>query len=96
LTFIDVNMAACTIFEEDEVSIFTPKGPKYGLVLESSEYVSSSDEEDHDSDEEFERIRKGTVRVAWHPDGKEQVISENKVRTLIYVILSSLLKDLEI
>ena len=69
-------MAVCTIFEEDEVNIFNEKGFRCGLVLESSEYVSSDEEEEDPPF--FERVRKGTIRVAWHPEGDEQVIPENK------------------
>ena len=74
-------MAACSIFEEDEVFIFDEKGYRCGLVLESAEYASS-DEEDDPMDFtkfDYERVQKGTVRVAWHPDGEEQVVQENKV-----------------
>jgi len=69
-------MAACTIFEEDEVCLSTDKGFKCGLVLESSEYVSS--DEDEEDPPFFERVRKGTIRVAWHPEGDEEVIPEGK------------------
>ena len=71
-------MAACTIFEEDEVSVTTEKGYKCGLVLESSEYVSSDEEEDPQFD--YQRVRKGMIRVAWHPNGEEEVVEENTVR----------------
>ena len=66
------------LFEEDEVCIKTPNGYKCGLVVESSEYISSDEE-----DEDFEDIvvKRGTCRVAWHPDGEEQVIDEDKVCT---------------
>lgn len=69
-------MAACTIFEEDEVCLVTPeKGYIYGLVLENSEFLSS----DEESDDLPGQIKNGTVRVAWHPDGKETVVQEDKV-----------------
>ena len=69
--------ASCTIFEEDEVSISGVNGFKCGLVLESSEYVSSDEEDEENS--LFERVKKGTIRVAWHPDGEEEIIPEKKV-----------------
>ena len=72
-------MASCSIFEEDEVCIPTSTGGfKYGLVVESSEYISS----DEDDDEFENRVQKGTVKVAWHPSGDETVVAEKKVRTL--------------
>ncbi|GAB1603350.1 (E3-independent) E2 ubiquitin-conjugating enzyme UBE2O-like [Argonauta hians] len=71
-------MAACNIFDEDEVCMVTDKGCVYGLVLENSEYVSS-DEEQNDPDQFCDCVRRGTVRVAWHPDGKETVVPECKL-----------------
>ena len=76
----DNNMAACSVFEEDEVFVITEKGYKCGLVLESSEYVSSDEEDDPNF--AYERVRKGTVRVAWHPTGDETVITENQVKSV--------------
>lgn len=74
-------MAACSIFEEDEVSVKGDKGFKCGLVVESSEYVSSDEEEDPQFN--YQRVRKGLVRVAWHPDGEEEVVQEKKVRAIV-------------
>ncbi|XP_005110437.1 (E3-independent) E2 ubiquitin-conjugating enzyme UBE2O [Aplysia californica] len=72
-------MDTCSLFEEDEVYVYNSgKGYKFGLVLENSEYVSSSDEDETDKPED--RLQKGTVRVAWHPSGKETVVPENKVK----------------
>ena len=68
-------MAACAIFDEDEVCMpISNGGFKYGLVVESSEYISSDED-----DEEEDRVQKGTVKVAWHPNGNETVVPENKV-----------------
>ena len=64
------------IFEEDEICSEIDGNFHFGLVIESSEYVSSDEEED---DELYHSVKKGTVRVAWHPSGKEDVISESKV-----------------
>ncbi|XP_041363558.1 (E3-independent) E2 ubiquitin-conjugating enzyme UBE2O-like [Gigantopelta aegis] len=69
-------MAACRLFDEDEVCLITPdKGYVYGLVLENAEFISS----DEEGDELPGQITKGSVRVAWHPDGKETVVEEDKV-----------------
>ena len=72
-------MAACMIFEEDEVYLIDEKGYKCGLVLESAEYASSDEDEDP-LNIDYERVQRGTVRVAWHPNGEEQVIQEKNVR----------------
>ncbi|KAK7004416.1 E2/E3 hybrid ubiquitin-protein ligase UBE2O [Biomphalaria glabrata] len=72
-------MATCNLFEEDEVYIENQgKGISFGLVLENGDFFSSSDEDEADNKID-ERIQKGTVRVAWHPTGKETVVAENKV-----------------
>ncbi|XP_052766906.1 (E3-independent) E2 ubiquitin-conjugating enzyme UBE2O-like [Mya arenaria] len=69
-------MAACSIFDEDEVCIpFSSGGFKYGLVVESSEYLSSDDEDNTPE----ERVQKGQIKVAWHPSGEETVVDEEKV-----------------
>ncbi|KAL4240344.1 E2/E3 hybrid ubiquitin-protein ligase ube2o [Mactra antiquata] len=69
-------MAACCIFDEDEVCIPTSSGGfKYGMVVESSECVSSDD----DSEPDESRVQRGQVKVAWHPSGTETVVAEDKV-----------------
>ena len=69
-------MDSCTLFDEDEVYVHTPgKGYKFGLVLENSEFASSDEEDEEDPD----ALKKGNIRVAWHPSGKETVVAENKV-----------------
>lgn len=63
-------------FYEDEVYRINKKGNiEFGMVLENSELVSS----DENSDEEGGRMRKGHIRVAWHPTGVEEIIPERKV-----------------
>ena len=69
-------MAHSVIFEEDQICFENDKGLKYGLVVESAEYLSSDDEEE---DALWDRLKKGSVRVAWHPDGEEDVVSESTV-----------------
>ena len=73
----------CKIFEEDEVSMFTATdGYRCGIVLETSEYVSSDDDDDDedDVDDYLQKLQRGAVRVAWHPDGLEEVLLEKNVR----------------
>lgn len=72
------KMADGAIFEEDVVFSDTCKGLRYGLVTASAE-LWSSDSEDDEYDELYEKVKKGTIRVAWHPDGKEDVVSMSQV-----------------
>ena len=70
-------MASSKVFEEDEVFIVDKKlGFRCGLVVESAEYASSDEEEDIPA---FDRVKKGTVLVAWHPSGEEEVVPEKNV-----------------
>uniref|UniRef100_A0A0B7AQH6 UBC core domain-containing protein n=1 Tax=Arion vulgaris TaxID=1028688 RepID=A0A0B7AQH6_9EUPU len=74
-------MAACSLFEEDEVYVYKPgKGYSFGLVLENSEFLSSGEEDEVDAVND--RLHKGTIRVSWHPTGKETVVAEDKVQLL--------------
>jgi ubiquitin-conjugating enzyme E2 O len=76
-------MAMCKIFEEDEVSTVKCDGLlRCGIVLESSEYISSDDETGDEDDELQARVKKGSVRVAWHPDGDVEVLEEKHVRQI--------------
>lgn len=62
-------------FYEDEVFRIDKKGRvKFGLVLENSEAFSSDEEDDFD-----DILSKGEIRVAWHPEGKEEVLQERVV-----------------
>ncbi|KAF6201935.1 hypothetical protein GE061_004331 [Apolygus lucorum] len=63
-------------FYEDEVFRINKKGYiEFGMVLENSELVSSDDSETGGET----RIKKGHIRVAWHPTGAEEVVPERKV-----------------
>lgn len=77
---------ACKYFEEDAVYRINRKGNLvFGLVLVNAEFFSSSDEDDDDdktSNDEWQRVKKGYVRVAWHPKGDE-IIREEKVQKLL-------------
>lgn len=64
-------------FYEDEVFKIDKKGRvKFGVVTDNSEAFYS----DEDSDDEA--LSKGEIRVLWHPDGKEEVLKEQAVRSL--------------
>lgn len=82
LTFPSVNsktnMAAeHQYFYEDEVYRINKKGCiEFGMVLENSESVSSDESSDN---EDGARMKKGYVRVMWHPSGVEEVVQEKKV-----------------
>lgn len=47
---------------------------QFGMVVENSEFASSDEEEDLD-----ELLKHGTLRVAWHPNGDEEVVKEKQV-----------------
>ncbi|XP_052069646.1 (E3-independent) E2 ubiquitin-conjugating enzyme UBE2O-like [Mytilus californianus] len=64
----------CAMFEEDEVCKRCDDKIIYGIVTESSEYISSDEEYDDD-----ELLSRGTVRIIWHPDGNETVEEEKKI-----------------
>ncbi|XP_055849061.1 (E3-independent) E2 ubiquitin-conjugating enzyme UBE2O [Episyrphus balteatus] len=61
-------------FYEDEIFRIDKKGRvKFGLVLENSETFSGDD------DDELDVLSKGEIRVIWHPEGKEEVITDRVV-----------------
>ncbi|XP_064478867.1 (E3-independent) E2 ubiquitin-conjugating enzyme UBE2O-like isoform X1 [Ornithodoros turicata] len=72
----------CKYFDEDSVYRINKKGRiEFGLVLENAEYVSSDeDDENSPSVPQWERMKRGHVRVAWHPKGREEVLSEKRVK----------------
>ena len=47
---------------------------QFGMVIENSEFASSDEESD---DHEF--LVPGRIRVAWHPNGEEEVVKEKNV-----------------
>jgi len=68
------------LFEDDAVSLTKDGQLRCGVVVESSEDVSSDEDDgDDDSSTAAEKLRCGTVRVAWHPEGTEEVVDENTV-----------------
>jgi ubiquitin-conjugating enzyme E2 O len=70
-------------FYEDEVYRINKKGNiEFGMVLENSELDSSDENSDV---EERGRMRKGHIRVAWHPTGVEEIIPERKVLYLVHI-----------
>uniref|UniRef100_A0A336MDJ5 CSON000051 protein n=1 Tax=Culicoides sonorensis TaxID=179676 RepID=A0A336MDJ5_CULSO len=60
-------------FYEDQVFKFTKKNVKFGLVIENYEAVNSTDEEFEDS------LKQGEIRIAWYPEGKEEILPESNV-----------------
>ncbi|KQS52430.1 uncharacterized protein Dere_GG12418, isoform B [Drosophila erecta] len=62
----------CQFFFEDEVFRIDRRGRvQFGLVTETTESLSSDDEDDG--------LSKGEVRVAFYPDGKEMVHTEQSI-----------------
>ena len=47
---------------------------QFGMVIENSEFASSDEESD-----EHEFLVPGRIRVAWHPNGEEEVVKEKNV-----------------
>ena len=73
-----MNMTTSNIFEEDEVILL--KGTEYKCGLVCSEYIDSDNNDDDENDlMGYGRVRKGTISVAWHPDGIEEIVPENQV-----------------
>ena len=79
------------VFEEDEVSVIDGKILKCGLVLESSEFASSDEDEDNPY---ISKLKKGAIRVAWHPDGAEEELDESKVTAQVNSLVCMLDLDL--
>ncbi len=67
---------ASNLFDEDVVRRTHRGTVQFGLVLANYEGYSSLE----DSDDEEDTIKKGHVRVAWYPKGREEVVPENKVQ----------------
>ena len=62
-------------FYEDEVYRVLKSGDvEFGMVTENWEMYSSDDESDTD------KVPQGSVAVTWHPKGKEEVLTEGKVK----------------
>lgn len=72
------NFGENHFFYEDEVLKFDKNGRvKFGLVLESYEANYSESESDFE-----DSVKKGEIRVAWHPSGSVEVIGEQYVSGL--------------
>ncbi|KAJ6622674.1 (E3-independent) E2 ubiquitin-conjugating enzyme [Pseudolycoriella hygida] len=69
------NFGEIHFFYEDEVLKFDKNGRvKFGLVLESYEANYSESESDFE-----DSVKKGEIRVAWHPVGNVEVIEEQNI-----------------
>ena len=55
------------------------RGAPVPIHLRGDDYDDYNDYYDDEDDEE--RVRKGFVRVAWHPRGNEEIVHERAVRT---------------
>ena len=77
----------CDYFDEDVVIKWSPNGKLlFGLVVESSENASDSEEEDsddesdgHKCDRNWRRLRPGFAKIAFYPNGNTRVLNESKV-----------------
>lgn len=76
------NFGENHFFYEDEVLKFDKNGRvKFGLVLESYEANYSESESEYE-----DTVKKGEIRVAWHPEGNVEVIDEQYVSRLLQVV----------
>jgi len=77
---VSSDVTLCRLFQDDAVSVSRNGQFRCGLVTESSENVSSDeDDDDDDSCAADDKLRRGTVRLAWYPEGTEEVVGENTV-----------------
>lgn len=66
-------------FDGDCVYRITRKGRvQFGVILENAEYLSS-DDEDEVYETQLTRMKRGRIRVAWHPKGQSEILSEKAV-----------------
>lgn len=68
--------------KKDQVFKFTKKNVKFGLVIENYEAVNSTDEEFEDS------LKQGEIRIAWYPEGKEEILPESNVSEKLYLLMA--------
>lgn len=73
-------------FYEDEVFSISNGRIKFGLILETYE-AGASDTEQSDMED---NLKKGEIRVAWHPRGIEGVTDEKYVCIYLKLIYSNL------
>lgn len=52
-------------------------------MIENFEAVNSTDDEFEDS------LKKGEIRVVWHPEGKEEIVAENNVSDNDFALIVS-------
>ena len=79
------NAAGCVFFYEDEIYRIQECGRiQFGIVLENAEYATSEEEE------EDVKLKKGQIRVAWYPSGKEHTLSEEKVYFIQWFVMEKI------
>ena len=78
----------CDYFDEDVVIKWSPNGKLvFGLVIESSENATDSEDSDDESDdnkkssvaEKWRHLKPGFAKIALYPNGNTLVINESKV-----------------
>ena len=73
------TVTICGLFENDAVSLKRNGQFRCGVIANSSEDVSSDDEDFDDDISNDDKLRRGKVRVAWHPEATAEVLNENTV-----------------
>ena len=77
----------CDYFDEDVVIKWSPNGKLlFGLVIESSENATDSEDSDDDSEDrrasvgdKWRHLKPGFTKIALYPNGNTLVVNESKV-----------------
>lgn len=76
-------------FYEDEVAMVSPKSGlvKYGLILTTNRTRSETELKKSSFKNPNE------IKVIWHPNGTEEIISDNKVRQSVFNVIQNNFKS---
>lgn len=90
------NHNSCDFFDEDIVYRLNNKGQiEVGIVVESCENASSSDDdsdtESGEAKKKLKRLKPGTTGVSWYPRGNFENLPEKKVKFTNQWISSSII-----
>lgn len=73
-------------FYEDEVFRVSKAGKvSFGMVMENYEANLSEQDSDSDDNSTYAPIKKGELRISWHPSGKEEVVKDETVSNMFNV-----------
>lgn len=67
-------------FYEDEVYRISQSGRVcFGMVMENYEANLSDQDSDSENNSAYAPIKKGELRVSWHPAGNEEIVKDDSV-----------------